>query len=65
MMRLKQETPPWQHFFMVLNEEGNVIGQAHDLIYHGAGYAVQTREFCGFVSNESVIVEKNEQLYAS
>lgn len=39
----------------VLDDAGNVIGYAHDLIYGASGFTVETRPFAGYVPNDKVV----------
>ena len=39
----------------VLDSDGKVIGSASDYIYGGAGFAVHTRAFGGYVPTEQIV----------
>lgn len=58
IIRLDRDNGPGRRSGSVLDDAGNVIGDASDYIYGGRGYAVHTAAYAGFVSeSEAVYVE--------
>jgi hypothetical protein len=53
-VRLTEDNGPGRRWGDVLDDNGSVIGSAHDSIYGGRGFAVQTRPFGGFVSTDQI-----------
>ena len=48
-IHLTDDDGPGRRFGNVVDDDGKTIGSAHDYIYGGAGYAVHTVRFAGFV----------------
>jgi len=57
-IRVKLEDPSAEsgrRYGYVLDESGNVIGDASDRIYGGTGFAVHTAPFGGFVPTDKIV----------
>lgn len=55
--RLRLTNPdaePGKRCAFVLDDNDNVIGHAQDWTYGGSGFAVQTKPFGGYVSEEQI-----------
>lgn len=53
-LRITDGTEPGHRSAHVLDDEGELIGSAHDLIYGARGWAVSTHAYGGFVSAAQV-----------
>lgn len=50
------EAKPGHRSGYVLDDAGDIIGDASDYIYSGRGYAVHTGPFAGFVPAEDIVI---------
>lgn len=53
-VRLYRDNGPGHRSGHVLDDAGNRIGDAHDYIYGGRGFAVHTRPYGGYVPAEQI-----------
>ena len=53
-IRLIGDNCPGRRTGDVLDDDGNIIGSAHDSIYGGHGFAVHTKPFGGFVPEDQI-----------